>query len=259
MMTLLALPLALLGEDLPAVDAALTRMKATGRWGVILIVPEKERFRLGQRLWAMTAFEEDLEAHEILSQAVFTALTPELARPRFGEIDATRLLLSPEGRLLASDRPSWDVYATAAAFTASFRPFLHGDKGERLEERARAQEATLTPEMREAVEKLGSDSLDERLSARGLLSKEMDKLTVWAAWMALQGPEKSRHSARLLLSTYYTALPSNAPGAKVLYGCRGPEYPRYPCHARIPERERMFLRILTGDPKLDNPPKRGED
>lgn len=259
--TFLAMPLVFLTEDVGALDAALARMKATGRFGVVLIVPATERFRLGQRLWALTALESEVEAHELFAQAVFTVLTPELAKGRFGGVEASRLLLSPDGKLLSWDRPAWEVYANAAAFAASFRPFLHGERGERLAERGKALDATLTPELRDAAGKLDAETLDERLAAREALGPHLEKLAPWAAWVASEGPEARRRAARLLLSTYYAALPANAPGAKVPYGCRGPEHwdPCPTCGmARINERERMFVRVLTGDPKLDRP-RRGDD
>lgn len=259
--TFLATPLVFLldgGKD--ALDAAIARMKATGRPGVVLAVPEEERFRLGQRLWALTWLESDVEAQELFAQAVFTVLTPEAARARFKGVDATHVLLSPEGEVQVSDRAAWDVFASAELFGASFRPFLHGEAGERLAARGRALEAAFTPEEKAAAGKLDVDSLDERLAARATLAPRMERLAPWAGWVARSGTsERRRKQGRLLLSSYYAALPDVA---KVPYGCRGPEY-YSPCPtcglARIDARQRMFLRILTGDPKKDAPPRRRGD
>ncbi len=236
------------------IGRAVDRMKETGRWGIAIVIPAAppERLRLRHALWALTAFEEvDGEAHELFSQAVFLALSPELARSRFGvKHDANRILLSPEGRVLAADRVEPKVYESGASFAASFRPFLHGNDGERLAERGRAIQAALPPHLRQAAARLGSESAEERAGGAVVLVREIEKLTPYLAWLRRSGGnERQRRHAGLLLSSYFGSLDPRAPGSRLPYGCTGPHH-HSPCpycgQGAIPPRTRMFLHFLAG-------------
>lgn len=241
-------------ESDPAwVGQALARMKETGRWGVVLALPPAapERFRLGQALWALTSFEnEDDDAHVILCQAVFVVTTPELAKRAFGMKDgATRLLLCPEAKTLASDAADLSVVRDPVKFASSFGAFLHGQENSRLAERAGAIEKGLSAEVKDAVAKLGSESSEEQLRAKLVLARKAEGMTPYLAHLAAAGPdERVRRRAKNLLTSYFASLRPEAPGTRLPYGCSGP-HAYDPCRScgmgRIPERSRMLFRFLV--------------
>lgn len=256
-----AMPLLLgLGDERPeeVLDRALARMKAMGRWGVVLVPPPagQERALLGRGLWAIGAFDnEDEDAHLLLCQTVFAALPDEFVRKRFAVAPGTtRLLLSPEGKVLAADVEPLSVVLDPAKFVASFRPFVHGPSNARLMERAREIESRLEPELRAALGKLGSTQDVERLQAQTALVPRLEGITPLLGRLAETGSgELERRRARNLLTSYFASLKEEA---RVPFGCSGPHH-WDPCPGcgmgRVPERSRMFLRFL-GDPV----PRRGE-
>ncbi len=231
-------------------EAGLKRMKASGRWGVVLVLPPpKDRFTFGQALWALTAFPEtDHEAHRIFCEAVFFVMLPELAAKHFAvPATTTRILLSPEGKVLASDAER--VYeGDPNGFAEAFRPFLHGKDNRRLIDRAAELESRLSPELRAALDKLGSESAEESLAARLVLGRNMESLTIVLANVAETSPvERARLRAGNLLTSYFASQDAKAPGGKVPFGASGPHY-YDPCRgcgmARISDRSRMFLGFL---------------
>src|SRR5450631_4019152 len=154
---------------------ALARMKETGRWGLgIVLQPDLHRFFWGQGLWALTAFpDEDVDAHEIFCESVVMILTPEFARKRYSlEGKVHRVLLSPDGKPIASGEVEPMLVRDSAGFAESFREFLHGAKNERLIERATSIEASLSDEVKRAAQKLDSESVDERTSAAVALARK---------------------------------------------------------------------------------------
>jgi hypothetical protein len=187
------------------VDAALARARETGRWVVVLVAPADRlgRRRFGEQLWGLTRVEREID---LLSQAVFAVVK----HGRYLDVD--RVLLHPDGRRLAADQVKPEVYASAKAFIASFTPFIHGGKGERLEERGRATEA-----------------------AQG---------TPWLAWRAGLGEVDARRRLR----EHTQALPDGSPGARLPYGCAEAAEWIDPCEtcgmAEVDEVARRFLRIL---------------
>ena len=242
------------GADAPAwLDQALARMKETGRWGVVLMLPEapQPRFKLGQALWAIAAFEnEDFDAHRLLCEAVFVVVLPELARRRFEAKEGiTRILLSPEGRPIVSDKEPLTVVGDGVAFAASFGRFIHGEGNERLVERADALEQAMAPEVKAAFAKLGSDTDEDRLLAARVLVRKVEAIAPCLVRLAeTSDVPRRRQQAKNLLSSYFGSLKPDAAGAKIPYGCSGPHH-YDPCRtcgmAMIPERSRMFVRFLV--------------
>jgi hypothetical protein len=243
---------------------AMARMKETGRWGIVLVLPASPdvRGQLRHTLWAITAFDnEDLEAHRLFCEAVFMVMTPELARKRFDQKDAvSRILLSPEGLEITSDKVDLSMVGDPVGFAASFSQFIHGDNNQRLIERARAMEKAMAPEVKDAVSKLGSESEDERLQSAIVLIRKVEGITPFLVYVAeTSNIPRRRIQAKNLLTSYFGSLRPDAAGSKVPFGCTGPHH-WDPCRScgmgRVPERSRMFLRFLIpGAPA----PKKEED
>jgi hypothetical protein len=253
--------LTMAGDDPQAViRAALARMKETRRWGVVLVPPVGNgRFQFSQALWALAAFDnEDEEAHLLMCQAIFTALPEEVVRVRFSvPPGTTRVLLSPEGKVLASDAEPLSIVSDPAKFTASFRAFIYGPSNVRLVENARAVESDLKPDLKSALANLGSSQDEDRINSLMVLAPKVEALAPVLGRLAEAGvTDLERRRARNLLTSYFASLKEDAPGTRVPYGCSGPIH-WDPCQGcgmgRIPERSRKFLRFL-GDPV----PKRGE-
>jgi hypothetical protein len=235
---------------------ALARMKQTGRWGLVLVLPADPmaRFRFGQQLWALTAFpNEDLEAHALFCEVVVVVMTSELARKHFAVAAAsTRVLLSHEGKVLESDSEPV-LLDRPKEFAASYKSFVHGEGSKRLTGRAAEVEKALPPELQAALAKLGSESADEQAAAKLTLARHVEKVTLPLAVLAeAASAELTRKRAFNLLTGHYAALNVKEPGAKLPYGASGPHH-YSPCPSCglgcLPPRSQMFLRFLIpGEP-----------
>src|SRR5579862_5438120 len=196
------------GENPAWFAGALARMKETGRWGVVLVLPEEANARwvLGQTLWAITAFEnEDLDAHRLFCETVFIVMTPDLAGKHFpGKEGANRILLSHEGNFLASGQIDLGILAKPADFYTSFGQFIHGENNQRLVERSGSMEKTLSSELKEALSKLGSELDEERLQAALMVVRHIEGVTPVLMSIAetAEAPRR-RVQARNLLTSYF--------------------------------------------------------
>lgn len=208
-------------------------------------------------MWALTAFpDEDVDAHEIFCESVVMILTPEFVRKRYSlQGKVHRVLLGPDGKLITSGEMGPMLVRDSAFFAESFREFLHGEKNERLIERAKALEAGFSDETRRAVEGLGSESVEERTAAAAALSRRVEAMTPYLAWLehVAEGARR-RRVARNLLSSHFASLQADAAGSKLPFGCTGPHH-FDPCPScgmgRRPPRSSMMLRFLVpGAPHL---------
>jgi hypothetical protein len=256
-----ATPLILGLSELPAlagdppdpewIPLALARMKATGRWGVVLVLPpEKERFAFGQALWALTGIaNEGIEAQPLFCEAIFSLLTAEQAKKKFAVVETTRrILLASDGKLLASDEEVVD-FRDPKEFSRSFRAFVHGKDKARLNQRAAEIEQTLSAELRDALGKLGSESPDEAAAAKLLLGRQAEALVIVLVQRAESSPvELVRKRAANLVTSHFASLDAKAPGSKIPYGATEPRYSD-PCPACgmavVPARSRMFFQFLV--------------
>lgn len=242
---------------------ALGRMKETGRFGVVLVVPpgQEEQDRLGRALYALTELDdEDVEAHEVFCEAVVLCMTAESAARRFGELkeSSNRLLLSPEGTRLAADRVEPTLFADSARFAASFRLFLHGPSNERLRAQAEAIGRRLPEELRQALSRLGSESAEERLEASCRIVRSMDGVIPLLVHAAVEGKDAElARRARHLIRMYFSGAPEEAVGVRLPYGSTLPKFinscghyvleggPTIGCGmARAPRRSGKFIRFL---------------
>jgi hypothetical protein len=164
-------------DDRPAWwSAALDRMKATGRGGVVLVAPPAPvRPLFGERLAALVP-GPDPAVRRLFGQAVFIVLDPALARILVrGEGETcNRILLAPDGRRLAADQVPLQAFARPELFAASFRPFVEGPDGARLAERATALEPSLPDDAKRALEGLRSDAPAAREAAAAELLRRAD-------------------------------------------------------------------------------------
>jgi hypothetical protein len=244
-------------------DEARARMKSTGRWGVVIVAPngEKERRAFGEALYALTELDdEDLEAHEIFSEAVVIATTSGIARARWPEAErANRILLSPEGKVLASDRVDAAVCSVSSRFGPSFARFIHGEDGSRLAERAGEILKAAPAALREAVERLDADEPEQRIQASLALTRAVESITPLLVHLARAGRSaEQRGQARLLVLRYFATFPSETVGGRLPYGTCMPKLvgscgswvlegePALGCGlGRVPRKSGRFLAFLA--------------
>ncbi len=201
-------------------------MKETGRCGIVLIVPDAREGQLPIGLaLAGLVDSDDRATHALLCEGVFICLRRVQAEGRICEIGDgnTRYLLDPAGRRLEADRIDPSALGTPEAFTRSFGPFLHGRSQERLRERADAIRKTLSPEARDAVEKLDADDPDLRESASAHLLREADRILPFLAELSLRAePVERRGRAADVIEAHFKAA-ADAPGPRLPFGCKVPK------------------------------------
>jgi hypothetical protein len=212
-------------KDPEWLKAAFRRMKESGRWGLILVAPDgkDDRIGLGRSLYDLAEFEDDAPSgRELLAQVVLITVTAAHATARFPTpgAKANRILLSPEGALLAADAVSLDVYKTSASFTSAFKDFIYGPAHERLKVRAQEMAIGFSEEQRQSAAKLQSTDLDERVAGAIGLTKHVESMAPYLGFLAeLGATEEGRREARLLLRRYHGTLKPETPGARLPYGC----------------------------------------
>ncbi len=248
-------------EARPAwVEAALRRMKETGRFGVLLVVPDADplQIRWGAALSDLTRTEVPL-AREVLCEAVFICARRAVAGDLVAPGAHNRLLLSPEGKALESDTVAVETLEDAPRFAASFRKLLHGEGGERL----CAQVSRLQGTIPEEVRALESDDPAERERASARLFAAADRLLPWlvAQRQSAASPEV-RGRIAAVIDRVFLASPVEGFGPRLPYGARIPRFgggcagieipegvesiPAVPCGlAAVVSEPRKFLRFLS--------------
>jgi hypothetical protein len=173
-------------------------------------------------LYALTELDdEDVVAHDLFCQAVFVVLSESQVRSHFPKVDGRpdRILLDPAGNPLAWDAAGVAMYVDSAKFSTSFRSFIHGAEGGRLTERAKAIEETMSESLRQAARDLGADSGDERAKSALILTRNVEKITPYLAFLQQQGAtEEVRRQAKLLLRRYFATLVQEGIGTRLPYG-----------------------------------------
>jgi len=251
---------------------ALARMKERKLHGMVVIAPrsEEEQLALGRQLWDL--LEGDFpEVHELLLTSVFVVMTPALAEAsgvRKADETEDRFVLDPEGRRVAADTRDAKAFDTAAGFVASFGPFLHGNSWERLKARADELEKAAREDVPAALRKLGSEEIEEREWASGILLAWADKMAPLYAWKrrTATDPEVVARLKSVVERHFHTLAPT-VQGAQLPFGTRTPRFTNGGCGrrrevleieskdseemvacgmARIDDSKvRMFLRFLT--------------
>jgi hypothetical protein len=230
------------------------RMKETGRFGVVLVVPDDKagRERLGNALQAL--IEDEAEGpRELFCEAVFVCVTPEIARACVREAGEreNRFLISPEGKRLAASKYQIALLEDPGWFLKSFGEFVHGDKGERLKERAGAIRAGLGEDVKRALSSLDADTVEERDEASALLQTEAEKIApLLVETRVTSSNEEVQARCRAILRKSFESKAPAAP-PRLPFGCtlENPQPPRDTCAACgiavIREDARKLLRFLT--------------
>ena len=210
----------------PWIAEALKLMNESGRYGVVLIVPDKkdEQLPLGQGLAALID-GDDRAAHAVLCEAVFICVRHSHAEGRFCEIGDrnTRYLIDPSGKRVAADMIEEKSLEDAGAFKVSFGPFLRGKDGERLRQRAEVIRNGLSPEAKAAVENLDAEEIDVREQASALLLKQADRIMPFLVELSLNAtPVERRGRAADVIEAYFRLCSTKAVGPRLPYGCKIP-------------------------------------
>lgn len=202
---------------------ALRRMKETDRYGIILVLPD---IRTDGRTYGL-ALKQLLEGgdrgpHELFVEAVFVCLRRSQAEGLVCEPGDrhTRFLLDPSGKKIDSDLAGFGVYESAAAFTRSFGPFLHGKSDERLREHSARVERDLSAGARRAIKALDADDVEIRDQASSLLLAQTDRIAPHLVDLSRRAdtPER-RNRLSDLLENYFRSRPEEKPGPRLPYGC----------------------------------------
>jgi hypothetical protein len=195
------------------VNAALKRMKATKRFGVLLVIPADKvsRMKLGQALLDRLAVgsDADRKGFDLFCAHVFVCLSDEQAAKAGLEAKVEgegvlRLLLDPQGKRIEADRVKLGVIQDPGKFAESFTAFIHGEKGARLRDHAKAIEKEFTPELKKAAERLAVGRLDgtdgEAADAYSTFVKRADTITPWLLQKKLEDTESKY---QLILWEFY--------------------------------------------------------
>jgi hypothetical protein len=233
--------------------AARKRMKETGRPGVVLVVPQAERARQHAGLILHRILAEDpAAAHQLFVEAVFVGMTPALAdgRVRTAGEKVDRILLSPDGKRLAADVSSWAGAPKDAELVESLRSFLHGEKGERLAERAAEAEKRIPEAARTAIAALDAEDFEERAKASAVLAKHAADLVPYLIRLSREDASLERRwrAGAAVKQVFQAADPEKA-GPRLPYGCAPQREHWDSCPtcglAVAPAPARYFLRFLS--------------
>jgi len=198
------------------------RMARTNRSGVVLVVPDgqPEREQLGNAL--QTLLETPSEGlRELFCEAVFVCVTSEVARACLREPGErqNRFLLDPQGRRLAADTVDPEIYLDGQKFLKSFVPLVHGEKGERLRERAAAIREKLEVGVKKALGRLDAETVDERDEAAALVQKNAETiLPLLVETRVVTANEEVRARCRAIVQKHFET--AAAPGPRLPYGTR---------------------------------------
>ena len=164
------------GESTPSwYREALAKMKETGRYGIVLIVPSKEPTRTEIKN-ALSSALAGKGYPLVFCEAVFIFLVQKLAVRLVGETGewANRILLDPTGNEVAADRVSLAPLLEGKDFSPSFERFLHGKDNLRLRKQVRKME--VPEKVRVALEQIESDKIEERSNAEMILQETGDQI-----------------------------------------------------------------------------------
>jgi hypothetical protein len=248
----LGLPSLLRGQD--KVDGpawfgkALERMKKENKPGVVIAIPEDrpERFNLGIAL-ARLIEQGDEGVHEILCEAVFVCASAKLVRDaREGE---TVIVIDVDGRRVEGAK------LDLKDFTKILQPLLHGEKNERLRERAGAIRKKTDEKVLAALKRIDSDSGDERDEATALLEKNAEGIVALLVFERLTAEEPERRARlRTVIKHHFETFDTKKPGPQLPYGtelrertgCGDDSDTPVKCGmGSVPENGRKFLRFVT--------------
>jgi hypothetical protein len=214
-------------------EAALRRMKDSGRFGLLIAVPaaDPHQKRAGAALWSLTRSELQ-PVRQLLAECVVMCSTrPEVLGVRAN--DHRRLfLLSPEGVLL--DGGPLALADLEAGFAAAAETLLAGRRAKRAAEIERG----LSPELRRALDLLDAEDVQERQSACLRVAEEADRIAPLLAHRARAAatPEARGRAGQALVRLYDRAQEA-AFGPRLPYGARVPKMRQRGCGGLVEARE----------------------
>ncbi len=232
---------------------ALRRMKETGRYGIVLVVPdaEAERRALGGRLQGLID-SGHRDVQHLLCEAVFICMTSALTASRLraaGE-NVDRILLNPDGKRVEADVAPPGALAGTAAFIESFRKLLYGEGEKRRREHVASIEARLPAPVKDAIPRFEADDFEEREKAWDVVRRHAEPIVPYLVYLASHGKgvELRDRCSRAVLS-HFAASREGASGPRLPYGCAAALETVDPCPACgrgvIPHPSQRFLRFLT--------------
>lgn len=235
------------------VSAALKRMKATKRFGVLLVIPADKvgQKRLGKALFDRlpSALRSGGDGFELFTGAVFVCVDEAQAKPfSEGKVEGegiVRILLDPLGKRVEEDRVKWETFEDSGKFIDSFLKFIHGADGARLRDHAKAIEKDMPEELKKAATKL-KGSPEESRAAAATLKAAADSI---APWLVQRAFEEGAHYVALLRQ-FYLEQSAKEPDPTLPFGVRAErvrnEDPCPPCGmAAYPATSYRFLSFYT--------------
>jgi hypothetical protein len=209
------------------IDAALKRMKDSGRFGLLLAVPEADPLqkRAGAALWSLTRSE--LQAvRQLLAECVVVCSTrPDVLGVPAGD-ERSLFLLSLDGvllegvRLAPADLEDHDRFASAAeTLLAGFRA-----------KRAAEIEGGLSPQLRRALDGLDAEDVQERQANCLTVAEQADRIAPLLAQRARTAatPEARGRAGQALVRLYDRAKEGTF-GPRLPYGARVPRMRQAGC------------------------------
>ncbi|HEX7901430.1 MAG TPA: hypothetical protein VF950_26965 [Planctomycetota bacterium] len=216
-------------------DAALRRMKDSGRFGLRLAVPEADPLqkRAGAALWSLT--RSDLHpVRRLLAEVVLVCATrPDILGVRD---ERTLVLLSPDGRAIDGARIGLDVLEDGERFAAAAEALLaaEGRRAARAAEIGRG----LSPELRQAIDGLDAENPEERQAALRAVAVEADRIAPLLAHLARTGrSQELRGRAAQALIEVYDLAKEGTFGPRLPYGARVPKMRQRGCGGLVEARE----------------------
>jgi hypothetical protein len=199
---------------------ALDRMKATGRFGLLVVVPgaDPDQRRAGAALWDLARCPL-AAVRGLLAECVVSATARPAALGVAADDRRSLLLLSPEGRVLDGVAAGLAVLEDAERFAKAVDALLK----DRRAERAEAVERTLPPGLRGQLDRLDAEEAKDRALAWSVVSSEADRIAPLLAHRARTAatPEARGRASDLLLKVWERAEEKRF-GPRLPYGARVP-------------------------------------
>ena len=224
-------------------DAALRRMKDSGRFGLLIAVPaaDPQQMRAGTALWALTRSELQSVRRLLAEVVLVCAVRPDVLGVRD---ERTFVLLSPDGRAIDGAGIGLDVLEDGERFAAAAEALLAGEG--RRADRAVDMGRRLSIELRLAIEGLDAENPEERQANVLTVANEADRIAPLLAHLARTGrsPELRGRAAQALVRLYDRAK-EDAFGPRLPYGARVPKMRQAGCGGLVEERDGDFDRALA--------------
>ena len=216
------------------IDAALKRMKDSGRFGLVFVAPEADPLqkRVGTALWDLT---RSAHVRGLLAETVLICVLPVHARA-VAATPGMLVLLAPDGSAADASPLKVETLEDPVRFAATVDALLRADG--RREKRAEAIRAGLSDDLRGALDGLDVGDLEARENAFAAVAGAGDRIAPLLAQMSRTGrSEECRGRAAQALARVYERAAEDVHGPKLPYGARVPRLAGRGCggEGEIPE------------------------